>query len=207
MTNKWRNLSAALLSGAALVAIGGLPGGGDRSAEKIAATTVAATSDVRVPQAKTTPLAPRAGPPVNVVAEQWVAAIQSDVFGDTSIFSELASQEAFTNILKKGIVSFERKTLRSPNYKDEDGYDLVVYEVQHPLSQVSRVLAYEEGDEDHRSIEVLVLSGQPGESTAELVQFDGKTVASQRQVTWMEAQKLFDQELSQASTLMSASIK
>ncbi len=141
------------------------------------------------------------------VTAQWIAAIQTDAFGDRLIFEHLSTTEPLKSILKKGIVSFERKTLRTPDYRAEEGYDLLIYEIRHPLSGVSRVMAYFEKDGEAKTLKIVFLTGRMGETSVDLVEFNGDLLASQRQVSLNDAQILFDHELRDASTLMSASIR
>lgn len=208
---KLKNLSAAFFSGIAMIAIAGAPRGADRSTPTHFAETLPAATSPKI-----TPVRPIANNSIdslkdlsklktNAVTSQWIDSIQSDEIFETRPFEGLATYEPLAQILKKGIVSYDRRTLRSPNYHAEQGYDVVVYDIHHPLSGVSRVMAYSDGEE--KRVKMVILTGRPGDAVGDLVLFEGQSLNSQRQIGWSEAQNLFDQELANASTLMSASVK
>jgi hypothetical protein len=144
----------------------------------------------------------------NIVIDQFLNSMRTDAFGDRAIFGTLSTFEPVMNIMKKGIVSFDRKTLRTPQYREEQGYDLLVYQIHHPLSMESKIMAYIERRAGELPIfRIVFLTGRPGVTNGELVQFENGALVSHREVAWADAQTLFDHQLSDASTLMSASIR
>lgn len=69
-------------------------------------------------------------------------ALTQDELGDLSPFAKLTTLEPLTAMMKLGVAGFQRQAFRSPQYKDEVGYDLVEYEIEHPDKNKSYVLAY-----------------------------------------------------------------
>lgn len=144
----------------------------------------------------------------NKAADQWLNSMRTDALGDQLIFAGLSTFEPIKDILKKGIVSYERKTLRTQNYQDEQGYDLLVYEIHHPLSVESKVMAYYERKSGQLPVlKIVFLTGRPGAPDVDLVQFENGQLSDHREIAWTEGQTLFDRQLTDASTLMSASIR
>jgi len=209
--NAWKNWSAAFLCGAAVLSVAMVPHHKiDSDSESLMSTGVSFTQ-VQSLRSSTS----HAGDELkeiarlrkNQVVDQWLNAMRTDALGDQLIFSQLSTFEPVTNILKKGIVSYERKTLRTQNYRDEQGYDLLVYEIHHPLSVESRVMAYYEKRAGELPVlKIVFLTGRPGAADVELVQFENGNLSGHKEVAWSEGQTLFDRQLTDASTLMSASI-
>lgn len=209
--NAWKNWSAAILCGAAVLSVAIVPHRKIESESEALMSTGASSAQI---QSLEKPKS-QAGEELrefarlrkNQVVDQWLNAMRTDAFGDQLIFSQLSTFEPVTNIMKKGIVSFDRKTLRTQNYRDEEGYDLLVYEIHHPLSVESRVMAYYEKRTGELPIlKIVFLTGRPAASNVELVQFENGSLSGHREVAWSEGQTLFDRQLTDASTLMSASI-
>jgi hypothetical protein len=144
------------------------------------------------------------------VANQFVANLNSDEFQNRLVFDYLSSYEPLAHILKKGVLSYERKTLRTPGYNNEEGYDLISYEIKHPLGGLSRIVAYlskPANDGGERQKRIVILSGQSGEINAELIQFEAESLTQQNQISWAKGHAMLDSELAEASTLMRASVQ
>ena len=201
---KLKNLSAALLSGIAMIAIAGAPRGADKAAPTHFDETIptAPSNEITVVHSRPAQVIV-AHVEAGSIAARLLESVQSDEILERSPFDGLSTYEPFNSIFKKIVVSYDRRTLRSPKYRAEQGYDVVVYDIHHPLSGISRLMAYAEGD----IVKVVMLTGRPGEDLFDLVIFEGQTLNSQRQISWSEAQALFDQDLANASTLMSASVR
>ena len=67
---------------------------------------------------------------------------EQDELNDMNPFTHLSSLEPLHQIMVKGVSRFRRATLRSPDYQDEGGYDLLSYEVEHNDGAKSSILAY-----------------------------------------------------------------
>lgn len=209
--NAWKNWSAAFLCGAAVLSVAIVP---HRKIDSDSDTMMSAGVETAQVQSiggqkshAGEALKEIARLRKNQVADQWLNAMRTDAFGDQLIFSNLSTFEPITNILKKGIVSFDRKTLRTQSYRDEEGYDLLVYQIHHPLSVESRIMAYyEKRAGELPALKIVVLTGRPGANGVELIQFENGSLSSHQEVAWNEGQNLFDRQLTNASTLMSASI-
>lgn len=210
--SRWKNWSAAVLCGTAVLAVAIVPHAKEETKDVAAlegeSLGVSENPGIKASTAKAQePLEEVRKLRQNTVVDQWLNAMKTDAFGDTLIFSQLSTFEPVMNIVKKGIVSFDRKTLRTPNYRDEQGYDLLVYEIHHPLSLESKVMAYHEKKADgSTALKIVFLTGRPGTVSGELVQFENGELLSHQDVAWSEAQQLFDRQLNEASVLMNASI-
>lgn len=198
---KSKNFYAALLCGVGVLAIAIVPHA------KFDKESVEDSSFFRGHSASVEPLKEISQLRKDTVIDQFLGSLKEDAFGEQAIFANLSTFEPVMNIVKKGVVSFERKTFRTSNYHDEGGYDLIVYEVHHPLSTQSRVMAYFERKLGELPIlKIVFLTGRPGESSGELVEFANGIVASHKDIAWLDAQSIFEHELSDASSLMNASV-
>jgi hypothetical protein len=76
------------------------------------------------------------------MSEKLREVMAGDELADANPFGNLSSDDTLNEILNSKITAFERKTLRSPSYQDEAGYDLVHYEILHADGRISSVLAF-----------------------------------------------------------------
>lgn len=68
-----------------------------------------------------------------------------DEFNDEKPFVALIDAEALNLLGQKGVKHFVRQAYRSPQYKNEFGYDRLHYAIEHEDGSHSLVLAYLEG--------------------------------------------------------------
>ena len=115
--------------------------------------------------------------------------------GEANPFAKLSTLKPLDAVLNKGISSFKRQAYRSPNYKEESGYDLVAYHVTHPDQTSSVILAYLE-----RTLEgpdavpvVLVVSNGPEHASQAL--FRSGELTESAQVPLSVAQGMVAQRL------------
>lgn len=208
----WKNISAAILCGAGVLAVAIVPYNKSETKEVTTESNGFIEASSIAPKQSQKPSSDSLSEVQhlrqNIVIDQFLNSMKTDAFGDHPIFDRLSTFEPVMNIMKKGIVSYDRKTLRTPNYKEEQGYDLLVYSIHHPLSMESKVMAYIERREGELPVfRIVFLTGRPGVSNGELVQFENGNLMAHREVAWADAQTIFDRQLVDASTLMSASIR
>ncbi len=68
--------------------------------------------------------------------------LEHDELQEQNPFANLSSQDPLQAILRKGVSHLHRVTFRSPTYKEESGYDMISYEIEHPDRSRSSILAY-----------------------------------------------------------------
>lgn len=137
--------------------------------------------------------------------EQLRFVLAQDELGLRNPYAELSSLAPLTELLKKGVRDFTRQAFRSPQYKEEVGYDLVAYEIEHDDGARSRVLAYLEaplGGGD--LVPVVVVMRASGEGARQALYRAGKLV-EESDVTLLQAQNLVHQRLSAGIPFMSVS--
>lgn len=76
------------------------------------------------------------------VAGDLKNAMSADELAGLNPYETLSSEDALRRLLERPILTFERKTLRSPSYRDEAGYDVVHYDIQHTDGSQSSILAF-----------------------------------------------------------------
>lgn len=213
---KQQNFLAVVLSGAALVAVASLPFGKDNSQPMSDVTDLVPRQTMIAGPEKKSPAGVTKLDDVSqftrqAVGVKLITSLKADELDDQLAFEGLSTFEPIARVVQRGIVSYERKTFRTPEYRKESGYDLVMYEIRHALGGVSRIMAYLDKplaeDGLKRELKIVVLTGQDGQTMGELVQFEAKNLAAQKQVVWHEAQGLFDREMLNASNLMRASVQ
>lgn len=131
--------------------------------------------------------------------------LTQDELGQRNPYAELASLGPLTELLKKGVRDFSRQAFRSPQYKEEVGYDLVAYEIEHEDGARSRVLAYLESPLDGGElVPVVVVMRSNGEAARQALYRGGRLV-EESDVTLLQAQNLVHQRLSAGIPFMSVS--
>lgn len=117
------------------------------------------------------------------MTDQLRDVMSGDELAEVNPFHNLSADDSFKEIFKMKVTAFERRTLRSPSYHDEAGYDLVHYEILHEDSQISSVLAYVETENNQagngvpelkRDVVVLLVITPKGEKNQYAVYRDGK---------------------------------
>lgn len=144
---------------------------------------------------------------------QLKAQLSSDDLADLNPFANLSSEVPLDSLLKRGVVSFERKALRSGAYRDEAGYDILHYEVGHPGGAKSQILAYVDrsmeglspsDSEPQVQKETLVLMVfQPTETGMELAVFRDGGLIETSPISLSEAESLLAQRLSNGIPFLS----
>lgn len=91
-------------------------------------------------------------------AESLRRALAQDEIYSQNPFETLTTADTLQKILDRGVVHFERETMRSNDYQDEHGYDLVHYQIEHPDSGLSHILAF--GQPNQLSVLLLTPAGE-----------------------------------------------
>lgn len=131
-----------------------------------------------------------------------------DELGNVSPFGDLNTLVPLTNMLNKGVVSFQRQAYRSPQYKEEAGYDLVQYEVEHTDKSKSYVLAYLErplGDGNPDALVPIVIVMQAHQGAAKQSFYRGGTLIEQGDLSLAQVQSLMAQKLNSGIPFFSVS--
>lgn len=79
--------------------------------------------------------------------DQLRESMDGDELAGVSPYVQLGADDLLRRVLSMEIVSFDRQTLRSPDYQEEFGYDIIHYEIRHPAGPPSKVMAYVENGE------------------------------------------------------------
>jgi hypothetical protein len=210
---KQKNFLAVLFSGAAILAVAVIPhgkGGLDSDVENAPALN-RLTKQTKRSLNEAASLDDLNRLTRQRIVVQLINSLKMDELNNRQVFNELSAVEPLVRVVTRGILSYERKTFRTPEYRKEAGYDLVTYEIYHPLGGVSKIMAYLDkpisDDETSRIARVVVLTGQDGQTQGDLVQFEGKDLKSQASIPWLEGKNLFDREMLNASALMRASVE
>lgn len=133
--------------------------------------------------------------------------LAQDEIGDTNPYATLSSLDPLTQVLNRGVADYRRQAFRSPRYKDEVGYDLVHYEIQHPDKTISNILAFldyplAEGTEPVPT--VLILEGQAGDLVRQTL-FRAGTLTDQSGTSQAQAQASVNLRLSSGVPFISVS--
>ena len=138
--------------------------------------------------------------------EHLRVALSQDELDNANPYTALNTLEPIRYVLGKGVSRFRRETLRSPQYKEEAGYDVVSYEITHADHSVSKILAYAEtplADPAARQTVVIVLQSHRGVSKQFL--FRDGVLEHQGQVTLAQASSLVNQKLNASVPFFSVS--
>lgn len=121
--------------------------------------------------------------------------LSGDELAGENPFSQLKTIEPLTHLLKLGVRSYQRQALRSPEYTDETGYDLLAYDVEHPDRTHSYILAYLEKSEARvaRTPVVLVMRAE-GEHTRQSY-FRAGELLQENEMARAQVETLVDQRL------------
>lgn len=87
-------------------------------------------------------LAPRPKAAKSLTITELTESLANVELGEVNPFARLSTLKPLDAVLAKGVLSFKRQAYRSPNYKEESGYDLVSYQITHPDQTSSVILAY-----------------------------------------------------------------
>lgn len=129
--------------------------------------------------------------------------LAQDEIGTRNPFADLSTIEPLTLVLAKGVKGFGRQAYRSPQYKEETGYDLVSYEIQHADQTVSRVLAYLETPlEGGEPVPVVLVMRAGGEGARQSLYRSGQLI-EETDVTLLQAQNRVHQRLNAGIPFMS----
>ncbi len=121
-----------------------------------------------------TPITPQ---PVDATASQpgrraeLESSWKSDEIADQFPLAGLSTMDALTEVLNRGVKEFSRETLRSSEYRDETGYDVIHYRIYHHDDSISHVIVSveqpEEGSEPEvrKDIPVVMVLSREGEAT------------------------------------------
>ncbi|MBX3022259.1 MAG: hypothetical protein KF799_11355 [Bdellovibrionales bacterium] len=130
-------------------------------------------------------------------AERLRFTFTQDEFGNVSPFGQLNTIAPLTQMMNKGVVGFNRQAYRSPQYKEEVGYDLLQYEIEHKDGSKSYVLAYLErpleGNPDELVPVVIVMQGHQGAAKQSL--FRSGQLVEQGDLSLAQVQSLMTQKL------------
>ena len=139
--------------------------------------------------------------------------LEQDELKDDNPFTQLSTMAPLQEIMQRGVAKFQRETLRSPEYHDEGGYDILTYEVEHQDGTKSSILAYLEHADDSSGHKV----GGPDErvpfvvfllsngATSRYFFFRSGQLLTQSELTPSEAQALLTNRLSQGVPFFSVS--
>lgn len=136
-------------------------------------------------------------------ASEFRASLTSDELGEINPFAALATVEPLGRMIGLGIVNFERETYRSPKYKEETGYDVVHYDIEHRDGAHSSVLAYLEQDflnGEKRAVVVFLKATAAGHHYS---LYKGGVLVDQSMLPADRAQEMVAQRLSSAIPFMS----
>lgn len=140
--------------------------------------------------------------------------LAQDEMKDENPFLSLSSNDPLNKILDKGVLSFRREAFRSPNYREESGYDLLSYEITHPDKTVSTILAYLEnpgaangepqalGGEERATFVMFMVSAGP--QTAQYF-FRKNTLIERSDLTPAEARAIVSRRLNTGVPFISVS--
>jgi hypothetical protein len=147
------------------------------------------------------------------MAKKLKEVMNSDELGVGNPYENLSSDDSLKNILQSKVTAFERKTMRSPAYHDESGYDMVHYEILHDSGEISTILAYVEADtnessegqpELHEENVVLVVLTSQGEKNQYALYRNG-TLEEVREIMPEEGQSMIAQRMATGIPFLSVS--
>jgi len=155
-----------------------------------------------VTKPKTRILAAAEKPAVKPLQSEISQSFEQDELQDRNPFAHLSSTEPLQNLLRKGVVKFKRETYRSPVYREESGYDIISYEVEHPDHSKSSILAYlekAEGEDTGKAgadgrLPFVVFMVSKGNST-DFSFYRGGSLIEQSELTREEAQAFVSHRL------------
>jgi hypothetical protein len=138
---------------------------------------------------------------------------EDDEILDANPFAHLSTLEPLQKIMQKGVAHFQRETLRSSDYQEESGYDILSYEIEHSDGTKSEVMAYLEkkdpnevrniGAPDTRTVFVVVMVANG--PTSDISFFRGGELIQQSALSTSEAQALVSNRLSEGVPFLSVS--
>lgn len=139
------------------------------------------------------------------------ASLSQDEIGNRNPFANLSSLDPLSEIMNKGVVSFQRQAYRSPAYRKEVGYDLVEYEIVHPDNTKSTIMAYMESrlvDDPSREPDVvpvvMIVTAEAGGQMKQTLYRDGNLM-EQNDLSVADAKELINQRLNSGVPFFSVS--
>lgn len=126
--------------------------------------------------------------------------LSRDEIADQNPFANLSTLDPLTAIMNKGIIKFQRQAYRSPAYRDEAGYDLVEYEIEHPDHSKSTIMAYlerplvDDPSAAPERVPVVMIVRADGDHTQQTLYRDGNLM-EQTELSLADAQRLVAQKL------------
>ncbi|HMN67541.1 MAG TPA: hypothetical protein PKC28_03285 [Bdellovibrionales bacterium] len=137
--------------------------------------------------------------------------LSQDEFGDISPFGDLSTLEPLSELMRKGVKSFERQAFRSPEYQGEIGYDILHYRIHHADGSTSEIMAYLEralttesrnvGAPDER--EPVVMSMVADQDRIQFSYFKANVLKQRSELSSSDAQALVEQRLSSGVPFLS----
>jgi len=129
--------------------------------------------------------------------------LEDDELLDENPFAHLSTLDPLQKLTQKGVAKFHRETFRSPDYREESGYDLLSYAVEHTDGSKSTIMAYTEKFDGKRAVYVVFLIGNADGSSYSY--FRNGELLEQSDLTPGEANKLIAQRISQGIPFLSVS--
>lgn len=140
-------------------------------------------------------------------ADKLSAAMTQDEIAAENPFANLSTLDPLNSIYSKGILNFQRQAFRSSEYREEFGYDLLEYDIEHKDHSHSIVLAYVEKPlvdkltNDSQNPQVsgrvpVVIMMESANGLAKQAVFRSNLLINQSELPLIEAQALVNDKLS-----------
>jgi len=130
--------------------------------------------------------------------------LEQDELHEQNPFAHLSNLDPLQEVMRKGVSRFHRETFRSPTFKEESGYDMISYDVEHIDGSRSSILAYLESPDAQASerIPFVVFMVSAGSGSTYSF-YRGNTLVEQSALTSSEAQAFVAHRLSEGIPFLS----